>query len=178
MMWNWSGSQAGTLVGFNGTTVNDGGIFIGGFVPDFISIKGEKRIVELFSDYWHRNTEKKDRERIKAYKKNGYRTLIIWEHELKDEDKILNKMLQFKTKKIFCEYFPCHDNVELKNFSCEYCFCPIFPCKDLKLGKWVKSINGNKYWDCSNCNLFHDAQVVKALQMFVKYNKNKKKWRW
>jgi len=57
---------------FNGTMFN----------PDFVSIK-DKSIIEVFGDYWHRNTQAKDQERIEVYKRKGYNTLVVWEHELK-----------------------------------------------------------------------------------------------
>jgi hypothetical protein len=49
-----------------------------------------------------------------------------------------------------CEYFPCHSNIHLDNFSCLFCFCPLFTfdCK----GNFTY-IKGKK--DCSLCILPH-----------------------
>jgi hypothetical protein len=33
--------------------------------------------------------------RLDSYYKSGYKTLIIWEHELKDIDKLIKKLLKF-----------------------------------------------------------------------------------
>jgi len=33
--------------------------------------------------------------RFEVYKRNGYRTLVIWEHELKDENRLKRKLLEF-----------------------------------------------------------------------------------
>lgn len=74
--------------------VGDGYTFIGGFVPDFIDFKSRK-IIELFGNYWHRNTQKKDRQRLKTYEKHGYQTLVIWELELKDLEMIISKIMEF-----------------------------------------------------------------------------------
>jgi len=64
------------------------------FNPDFLS-KNPKHIIELFGDYWHRNTKKKDKERLSTYSKYGYKTLVIWEHELKTPAQVVNKIKGF-----------------------------------------------------------------------------------
>ena len=53
------------------------------FNPDFLS-KNPKHIIEVFGDYWHnrKDMEKRDKERLETYAKYGYKTLVIWEHEL------------------------------------------------------------------------------------------------
>lgn len=81
--------------------------------PDFININGQKKIIEFFGDFWHANPQsyksddivfnnlkasqiwEEDEKRLKIYKKYGYKTLIIWQHELKDLNKIEEKILQF-----------------------------------------------------------------------------------
>lgn len=86
--------------------VGDGEIFIAGFVPDFINCNGQKKIIELYGDYWHnlRKVKKRDEQRLKIYAKYGYKTLIIWEHELKDLTKLKNKILKFNKEGIKCVY--------------------------------------------------------------------------
>jgi len=77
--------------------VGDGKIWFRGanhsFNPDFLS-KNPKHIIEVFGDYWYNlsNMKKRDKERVKTYTKYGYKTLIIWEHELNNPEKILNKI--------------------------------------------------------------------------------------
>lgn len=63
--------------------VGDGQVMIGGFNPDFLS-KNPKHIIEVFGDYWHNlhSAIEKDKRRLETYSKYGYKTLIIWEHEL------------------------------------------------------------------------------------------------
>lgn len=78
--------------------VGDGSVIIKGLNPDFIYEEG-KCIIEMFGDYWHRpdvclNTGRED-VRDAIFATAGYRTLIIWEHELKYEDKVINKILSF-----------------------------------------------------------------------------------
>jgi very-short-patch-repair endonuclease len=69
---------------------------IDGFCPDFINSK-MKKIIEHNGDYWHKNKEVKlkDRRKLRAYKKHGYTTLIIWEHELKNIEKLITKIIKF-----------------------------------------------------------------------------------
>ena len=80
--------------------VGDGKIWFKGkthsFNPDFLS-KNPKHIIELFGDYWHNRPERRlrDKERLQTYKKYGYNTLVIWESELKDKQRILNRIKDF-----------------------------------------------------------------------------------
>jgi len=78
--------------------VGNAKLFIRGFNPDFVDSRN-KKIIELYGDYWHNLSDWKERDirRVKAYKKNGYKLLIIWEHELKDLKKVAQKILKFST---------------------------------------------------------------------------------
>jgi len=70
--------------------VGDGKIWINGKNPDFINVNGQKKIIEMFGDYWHSKKVtglKKKIHRIRRqnhFAKYGYKTLIIWERELKN----------------------------------------------------------------------------------------------
>ena len=77
--------------------VESGDVILGGFNPDFININGQKKIIELYGDYWHNKPDYKERDkrRIKTYTKYGYKTLIIWEHELKDLELLASKIMEF-----------------------------------------------------------------------------------
>ena len=80
--------------------VGDGVIWFrgdnGAYNPDFLS-KNPKHIIEIFGDYWHNlpNIKEKDIKRLETYSKYGYKTLIIWEHELKNIIEVLNKIRGF-----------------------------------------------------------------------------------
>lgn len=78
--------------------VGNGNIIFNGFNPDFININGQKKIIELYGDYWHNLPKviKRDKLRLGSYKKYGYRTLVIWEHELTKIPKLKRKILQFQ----------------------------------------------------------------------------------
>lgn len=77
--------------------VGDGEIILGGFNPDFINCNGQKKIIELYGDYWHSSPkqQKLHKRRIKTYAKYGYKPLIIWEKELKDLNKLARKIKEF-----------------------------------------------------------------------------------
>lgn len=83
--------------------VGDGAIWFKGFNPDFLS-KNPKHIIEVDGDYWHNlpKSIEKDKRKIEAYASLGYRTLILWEHELTgnhgirlSEQEIVNKIQNF-----------------------------------------------------------------------------------
>jgi len=80
--------------------VGDGKVWLKGprhlFNPDFLS-KNPKHIIEVFGNYWHnkKGCKGRDKERIKTYSKYGYKTLIIWEHELKTPSQVLSKIKEF-----------------------------------------------------------------------------------
>jgi len=80
--------------------VGDGAIWFRGenysFNPDFLS-KNPKHIIEVYGDYWHNleGAKKRDKERIATYEKYGYKTLIVWEHELGNQVKLFKKITAF-----------------------------------------------------------------------------------
>lgn len=73
--------------------VGDGQVIICGKNPDFININGQKKIIELFGDYWHRGQNPQDR--IDVFKPFGYDTLVIWERELKQIESVVDKIREF-----------------------------------------------------------------------------------
>ena len=64
--------------------VGDGQFILGGKCPDFMNVNGQKKLIELYGDYWHRNDNPQDR--INLFKEHGFDTLVIWESELKDNN--------------------------------------------------------------------------------------------
>ena len=77
--------------------VGDGQVIIDGFNPDFININGKKIIIEMFGDYWHKRKEviERDVRRLDSYKELGYKTIIVWERQIKNLT-TLSKYLQGK----------------------------------------------------------------------------------
>jgi very-short-patch-repair endonuclease len=81
---------------FNFKYVGDGKRIVGGFCPDFIDIK-DKKIIEFNGTYWHRLPEriKQDKRKVQIYHTLGYKTLTIWDRELKNMVKLVNKLKIF-----------------------------------------------------------------------------------
>ncbi len=77
--------------------VGDGSFIIAGKNPDFININGKKLIVELFGDYWHQGEDPADR--IAVFTPYGFRTLVVWEHELKNLLAVGSKISRFISHK-------------------------------------------------------------------------------
>jgi very-short-patch-repair endonuclease len=73
--------------------VGDGQVIIAGKCPDFVNVNGQKKIIEVFGDYWHRGEDPKERAAIFA--PFGYRTLVIWEHELRNLASVENRVHAF-----------------------------------------------------------------------------------
>jgi len=79
--------------------------WIGGKNPDF-KHKEKMKVIEVFGDYWHSkeltgiDEQVHERERISHFKKYNYDTLIIWEHEFKNLEKLKLKLIEFCEKEI------------------------------------------------------------------------------
>lgn len=81
--------------------VGDGSFILGNLNPDFINVNGKKQIIEVFGRVWHqkllRNEDWKRSElgRIMVFNSYGFKTLIIWDDELQNRDKVLDKLINF-----------------------------------------------------------------------------------
>ncbi len=53
--------------------------------PDYTNINGQKKVIEMFGDYWH--SKNSDKGRIEKFKTFGYDCLVIWQSELKSKSK-------------------------------------------------------------------------------------------
>lgn len=73
--------------------VGDGKFILAGKCPDFVNVNGQKKIIELYGDYWHRNDN--PHSRIELFAQYGYQTLIVWEHELRNLELVKQKILEF-----------------------------------------------------------------------------------
>lgn len=69
----------------------NGEIWIGNRNPDFLNVNGEKSVIELFGNYWHKKDNAE--QRIRHYSKYGFKCLVIWESEMKDIN-VINKIKQ------------------------------------------------------------------------------------
>lgn len=86
--------QLWKILGSSFTYAGNGSRLIGGKRPDFIN-DSSKIIVEFQGSYWHRNdTLTKTVDRINLFRMNGYRTLFVYDYELKDPNKIRQRLMQ------------------------------------------------------------------------------------
>lgn len=73
----------------------NGKLIIGGKCPDFASTDGQKKLIELFGNYWHEGQD--PQERIDHFHKYGYDALVIWESELTDLPSLKDRIVRFLT---------------------------------------------------------------------------------
>jgi hypothetical protein len=81
----------------------DGSFIIGGLLPDFLCINGDKKVIELFGDYYHSgkrigNWNRTEQGRIETFSKFGFSCLVIWESELSNSDNVMAKIREFCDK--------------------------------------------------------------------------------
>ncbi len=87
--------------------VGDGKIWIGYKNPDFINVNGQKKIIEMFGNFWHgekyrlltfndnSSNKKHEQQRIKHFARYGFKALIVWENELKNIKQLKKKLIKF-----------------------------------------------------------------------------------
>ena len=79
------------------------GITLSGLIPDFVNVNGKKEVIEVFGEYWHSKDDIRwnytELGRIMAYNSIGYRCLIIWDSELKDEQVVIDKIRGFAKRR-------------------------------------------------------------------------------
>ena len=63
-------------------------VWIDGKNPDFVNIKS-KKVIEVFGDYWHKKED--EYKRYLHFKKNNYKILIIWEHDIVNNINLVKK---------------------------------------------------------------------------------------
>lgn len=69
--------------------MGDGYTWIDGKCPDFLNINGKKQLIELFGTYWHKPEDEEIR-RV-HFARYGYETIVIWDHEIADLKKELER---------------------------------------------------------------------------------------
>uniref|UniRef100_A0A6M3MG28 DUF559 domain-containing protein n=1 Tax=viral metagenome TaxID=1070528 RepID=A0A6M3MG28_9ZZZZ len=74
----------------------DYSFLIDGKNPDFVNINGQKKCIEHYGTFWHKDHDPQDR--INLFKSYGWDCLVIWEHELKDFKSLRRKIFDFAEK--------------------------------------------------------------------------------
>jgi len=75
--------------------VGNGQFILGGKCPDFLNVNGQKKLIELFGDFWHKGENPQGR--IDYFKQYGFETLVIWECELAKPNELKTKLANFDT---------------------------------------------------------------------------------
>ena len=73
--------------------VGDGTVSIGTLAPDFVSCTGEKAVIELFGERWHKETEIP--QRAARFREYGYAMLVIWAKELTSPTMVTERVRKF-----------------------------------------------------------------------------------
>ena len=60
---------------------NNGWFVLGGKIPDFVAVDGQKKLVELFGEAYHTSDE--ELERVVYFARFGWQTLVVWASELR-----------------------------------------------------------------------------------------------
>ena len=67
------------------------GVMLGGLIPDFVNVNGEKTVIEVFGTYWHSDEvigdkwKRSEYGRKAVYAQLGYRSIILWEDRINTE---------------------------------------------------------------------------------------------
>jgi len=83
---------------------SSGSIVLNHCMPDFININGQKKIIEVFGDYWHgiertgKTKVEEETQRINKYATIGFDCLVIWEHEIKSANDLQQRIEIFHSK--------------------------------------------------------------------------------
>lgn len=79
------------------------GVVIGGRVPDFVNVNGQKKVILYNGCYWHgcpicfpnRTDSEAERNNISAYTSLGWKVLTVWEHEMQDMNNVSANIKSF-----------------------------------------------------------------------------------
>ena len=73
--------------------VGDFQFWLGGKNPDFMNVNGQKKLIELYGDYWHKDDNPQDR--IDHFKQYGFDTLVIWQSEFESLERVKFRIHRF-----------------------------------------------------------------------------------
>ncbi len=107
---------------------------------------------------------------------------------IKSENKHFNVQLDFTNRNQRyknCSFYPCHrlplefygkdgKSTQIQDeLNCLFCYCPFYPCGNRPgNGKWIRTKNGKRVWDCSGCGFIHRDDVVKRFLVLLYKNKS------
>ena len=80
------------------TYTGNGSLIIQGICPDYANVNGQKKVIEMFGNYWH--SEGSDSERIEKFKLLGFDCLVIWQSDLveKTREELISTIQKFNER--------------------------------------------------------------------------------
>jgi very-short-patch-repair endonuclease len=69
-------------------------LVLGGKIPDFVNVNGQKKVIEFNGEPWHIDKSREE-EREKLFRSLGWKMLTIWYKEMKDQKKVEEKIVLF-----------------------------------------------------------------------------------
>ncbi len=70
------------------------GVSIGRKIPDFVHINGQKQVIEVFGNWYHKPGQ--ESEKIQHYREYGFECLVVWENDIKkNKDVVINRVKDF-----------------------------------------------------------------------------------
>jgi LmbE family N-acetylglucosaminyl deacetylase len=85
--------------------------WVGDKNPDFI-VKGTRKLIEIYGNYWH--TKEEEKERVKYFEDRGYQCLVLWENEIYDSwNMVVEKFWKFMARKTILVISPHPDDETL-----------------------------------------------------------------
>ncbi len=82
------------LKGYRYRFVGNGDLMIGRKNPDFVNLKDNHKLVEIWGEFFKKGRNPNDL--IEFYAEYGYRCLVIWASELKHIDLVIAKLQKFE----------------------------------------------------------------------------------
>ena len=78
--------------------IGNGVVWIGDKNPDFMNVNGQKKLIELFGEQWHKPEDEEIRK--SHFKEFGFNTLIVWAKELRHPDQLKIKLSNFMEENV------------------------------------------------------------------------------
>lgn len=68
-----------------------------------------------------------------------------------------------------CKYFPCHADMEGRDFNCLFCYCPMNPYPDCPGAPvFRENKEGRRFKDCTGCSFPHIPENYDAVLAFLR----------
>lgn len=73
------------------------GIKLDRLTPDFVNMNGQKKVIDFHGNHWHKKDDTISR--AERYAKCGWQSIVVWQSELHDLEKLQDKLIDFMGEK-------------------------------------------------------------------------------